>query len=66
MTGWWFGTMELYDFVFFHILGIIIPTDVTKSLFFRVLNMIFCWVSPLVWLKQCHTPPHLLMVYTTH
>ena len=27
MTGWWLGTMELYDFVFFYILGITIPTD---------------------------------------
>ena len=28
IAGWWFGTMEFYDFpITFHILGIIIPTD---------------------------------------
>ena len=27
ISGWWFGTWFLYDFMTFHILGIIIPTD---------------------------------------
>ena len=27
IAGWWFGTMEFYNFMTFHILGIIIPID---------------------------------------
>jgi hypothetical protein len=51
MTGWWFGTMEIYDFPYGNF---IIPTDeviffrevetIKQVFFFRLVN--YCMISP--------------------